>query len=403
MVCEKETSLSSTKRRYSMNTENKKTRIKMCLEDFLRAFVENRLGRKTKHENYSVRQEGKIAKLIYTAFQRVYSHDISSTRKILEGEEEIAIRLETGVVLSNADRLSLCGSHMAFGQRHKSGMRKAPAQEVLENAGTLPIPFTVFKDAELDISQTRIIEKAPEETLVTRARIYNDKTAEAHDVKERRHFVGACLFTVGKDYWLFDVDREDLKDFRFNPFIVRLSSQVASIEEAYLSLKPEEVISAEHEGLEIIRMGEWFFIKRHDSLPDLPQPPAELISAAQNPPDAGEMGGIIVPDKYEPGSKYGRSYGFPDKELEKKYDQAIANWENARRRLTEYSPHKGKLRAGGHRAHDVEKFVSGNGITLVSGKVTHPAGDHRELELVGWWEPIPNKGAQSWTIRGEID
>lgn len=384
------------------NTIMREKRKRMQLDKFLWNFVNGQLGKKMRHDNYSVRKEDNTEKIVYTAYQRVYSHEKGGTRKIMEGEEELAVRLKCGAVLSNADRLGFCGSYMAFGHRHMPARRQiAPAQRMLEEAGAIPVPFTVFKEAGLNVVGARIIEKAPGETVIARVGLYNDKTGESVEIDEPRHYVGACLLEVNGECFLFDIDREELKNKHLNPFMVKLKQPASSIQEAYIRLKPEKITLAEQEGRKVIRVGEWFLIKRHNTLPELPNPPKELEDCVKSPPHAKQMGAAKIEEFYEPGKKYG--YKFADKELERKYEEEVRKWEAARQKLLGYAPNKGKLQAGTNRPHYVEKHVSCEGMLLVSGKITHTGNEHRELDLEGWWEPVVNTAAESWRITGEID
>ena len=117
------------------------------------------------------------------------------------------------------------------------------------------IPFSVFKDAKLDMNELKVIEKGPSEKL---------DLGEIHrETKEKiyRHYTGALLFKLVDRYYLFDIDRNDLRKQNFNAFMSRLAKPVKSIEEAYASLKPKEVYQAERFlGEQVPRQGEWFFI-----------------------------------------------------------------------------------------------------------------------------------------------
>jgi hypothetical protein len=268
----------------------------------------------------------------------------------------------------------------------------------MEQAGAIPIPFSVFENAKLEIAKAKVVVKAPSETItVTVSEWKNGKTVERD---ETRHYVGACILEVDQNFFLFDIDREELKHKIFNPFVVKLPGQSKTVEEAYLSLKPPKAVMAELEGTPVERQGEWFFIKRYDDLPELPPPPQELVDMANNPPDARKMGILGIREGYEPGSYIGFS---TNSHPIKAYEKACEKWREAQEQVEEYKPHAGSLRQGDNRPNNVELFVRHKDIILVSGTVSHAGREHRDVLLKGWWEPVPNTAVQSWQISGDVD
>lgn len=205
------------------------------------------------------------------------------------------------------------------------------------------VPFSVFKEARLDINQFSIVEKGADEIL---------------DVGtiEPIHFTGALLFKIGvrnksrgvmgesERYYLCDFDRNDLKMKNSNFFLSRLSRPAVSIKDAYDSLKPKEVSDAERFMSEPCRrQGEWFFIpvpgefKNQTTTFDRPGRPA-LVSAV--------------------------------------------------------------LQAKGNRPHNVtELSVEG----YVRGKVTHGGHEHLPIYLKQWHKPVCNLAAESFKISGAVD
>lgn len=78
-------------------------------EDFIRRFVEDELGRKTKHSNFRV-EDGK---LVYTAYcSERWSEESKSWEdgRFVEGTELIAFRND-GTVFYNSNTLELCDTH----------------------------------------------------------------------------------------------------------------------------------------------------------------------------------------------------------------------------------------------------------------------------------------------------
>ena len=367
-------------------------------EGFLVGFVKNTLGNRTDYRNYSLRQEGNTVKLIYTAYSNSFDYAKQVTETKIDGTDELAVRLSCGLVLSNANRLEYCGNHVVFGRSRSYRSTPAPAQEILQKVGAIPVPFRIFSEARLNIAEAEIVEKTPPETITVTVRKWKNGTWVNEE--ETRHYVGACLLKIGGEYFLFDIDREELKHKVFNPFVVKLPGTPKTVEESYASLKPAKVAMAEIGGLEVQRQGEWFFIKRMDQLPPLPEPPKELQDIANNPPDARQLG-ADVHECYEPGKGYG--YTFTDKNQEMIYDQKVKEWEEAAEKIRGFKPREGELRQGSNRPNHVQQFLVLNESVLVSGLVRHTGREHRDLNLTGWWEAVPNTAVASWQVTGEID
>ncbi|OGR74280.1 MAG: hypothetical protein A2089_03830 [Elusimicrobia bacterium GWD2_63_28] len=367
-------------------------------EGFLAGFVNNTLGNRTRYRNYSTVVEGGVTKLIYTGFSTSFNYTAQKTETKVDGTDELAIRLPCGIVLSNANRLKYCGTHVVFGGQRSYTYAQAPAQAILQKAGAIPVPFQIFADAKLNLLASEILEKAPEETITVTVKTWKNNEWVPQD--ETRHYVGACLLKVGEEYFLFDIDREELKHKVFNPFMVKLPRAAKTVAEAYELLKPAKVVMAEMGGIQVERQGEWFFIHRMDELPELPPPPADLKAIADNPPDARQMG-AETNAHYRPGGNY--CYSFSDSEQERIYEQRVKELELAVESVRAYAPRQGELRQGNNRPNRVEKFLALNGVILVSGLVKHTGREHRDVMLKGWWEPVPNTAVSSWQVTGEID
>ncbi len=365
---------------------------------FITGFVKNTLGNMNKQGNYSSRIENGVPTLVYTTYENHWDSKEQREVRVVAGEERLAVRLDNGITLSNANRLRFCGTHLVYGNGRSYNSGEVPAQTYMVQAGAVPIPFSVFHDANLEIARAKVIAKAPSENITVIVKEWKDgKDVER---EESRHYVGACLIELEHNFFLFDIDREELKHKIFNPFVVKLSGSYKTIEEAYLSLKPSKVVMAELEGIPVERQGEWFFIKRHDELPDLPQPPKELDDLVKTPPDARKFG-ISVKDHYELGDYiYIRDSDSPNLV---KYREARDKWIEALAKIREFKPNPGSLRQGNNRPNNVELFVRSNNSVLVSGTVSHAGREHRDVLLKGWWEPVPNTAVQSWQISGEID
>jgi hypothetical protein len=267
-------------------------------------------------------------------------------KKIVYGDVKanvIAKRIGQDVYLGNSSILSLVGSHMSFGH-HSQNYGVTSIQTRLSQYVPM-IPFNVFQEAELDMDKIRIIARGPEETLVIKEETkWNDKTGKQEYKDVKRHYTGSSLFEIQDRYFLFDVDRRELRNKIFNAFLVELPCQASSIAQAYELLKPKEVKDAEKKGLKILRQGEWFFI-----------------------PVKGEFDA--------------------DKE------------DSDNRRAGQYK--RIELRAGESRPNYASK--GNEKLGLVTGKVEHSGREHAELKLDGWFKPVPNTATKSFTIKGDID
>jgi hypothetical protein len=335
--------------------------------------------------------------LYYTAYEHTWNTQEQREVRSIEGKERLAVRLESGLTLSNANRLQYCGTHVVYGGPRSYNSGQAPVQAYLEQAGAIPVPFSVFENAKLDIAKAKVVVKAPSETITVEVKEWKNGKEITKD--ETRHYVGACLLEIDQNFFLFDIDREELKHKIFNPFVVKLPGATKTIEEAYLSLKPPKAVMAEMEGTPVERQGEWFFIKRFDELPaDLPKPPQELLDIVNNPPDARKMG-IEVREGYNPGDYVSNS----NSRQWRAYDKACDKWREAQEQVREFQPNPGSLQQGENRANNVELFVRTKEMILVSGTVSHAGREHRDVLLKGWWEPVPNTAVQSWQISGEVD
>lgn len=125
------------------------------------------------------------------------------------------------------------------------------------------VPFEVLAENKLDIAKLEVLEFGGSEYLEIDNRNFFNKVTGKHETKtERRHFGGACLFGIDDARYLFDVDRQEVANRIFNPFLSRIKviDRCDTIAQAYALLKPKEVYQAEARGLECPRHGEWFFI-----------------------------------------------------------------------------------------------------------------------------------------------
>lgn len=214
-------------------------------------------GRPKYQRNDEWIQGEDLVKLIEVGKYRLFDYKVS-----YEAENIIAYDLGDLFVF-NSSVLPLVGRRLPFG-REKLNRSISLIQFLFEEKQVLGIPFSVLTEAELDITEMQLIEKSPAEVF----QILN--TRGTKNIIELRHFTGGfvCSFNpndpdkiLEKSYYLFDVDRKEASNNIFNPFFCKLPRAVDSISDAYESIKPWQVVMAEMQGENVVRQGEFFFIK----------------------------------------------------------------------------------------------------------------------------------------------
>lgn len=264
--------------------------------------------------------------------------------------------------IGNSSVLGLIGRYVSFG-RESVNRSETEIQQRLSRL--IPVvPFSVFEQAGLDLNAMRILERGPAETVERKREAGTDrKTGKPKYKLETVHFTGASLFQVGDACFLFDLDRRELAEKVFNPFLVKLPRAVRTIAEAYDSLKPDEVKAAEASGAPVPRQGEWFFLPvdkvlsaRLDALKgDKDVMRQVTLQAGPNRPNYAQ--GISLDN------------GRPVR------GTRVDDWQDVRARAESY----------------------------VTGKVEHSGRDHAPLILKGWYRAVPNTATESFTITGDID
>lgn len=283
----------------------------------------------------------------------VYRTIETSTKRVLQDILALKVERPSGpVFLGNSSSLQYCESRMAFGNRTRNwGRTQTEVQRRLSMKIPM-VPFSVFQQAKIDLFKINIIERGKDETVYRKIhdRWEKNKAGEFGRKEifklEAVHFTGASLFEIEGRFFLFDIDRREVKHKIFNPFLVELAQKANSISEAYEDLKPQLVKDAELSGQKVLRQGEWFFI-----------PTNKNFKAETN-------------------------FNRYTKKLEvKRFD----------------------LRAGNNRPNHATRGVNKNGAIFVSGVVSHSGREHADLKLDGWFSPVPNTSVQSFTITGDID
>jgi hypothetical protein len=331
----------------TFNTTNPRLGYDNNCRYIVKAFVEGKLNKKIKgcamngRHSYTVKNQG--TELWLFKNNPAIKVSVCVARKV------------NGFFLGNASSLRFAKPAGAKRVHATGSGGRLKIQEVLAECMPM-VPFQLFKDSQMDINSMTIIEKGPDEFL--------ELGRKVKGVEVKTHYTGAMVFKIDflvrsrgiqgqkDEYFIFDIDRNDLKLKNLNFFLSRLSRPVTGLKDAYDSLKPKEVLDAERFlGQECPRQGEWFFI-----------------------PIVGEF----------------------DKEREKVRNWAAANGEK------EFTTRDvaAVLSAHGNRPHYVEKLsVEG----YVKGKVTHGGHEHKPIELDVWHKPVPNTATKSFKISGAVD
>lgn len=295
-------------------------------------------------------ETGKFGKYVAVANALVYRTIITSRNGTEQelGQNVIALRIERNgetLYIGNSSVLPLVGRTVSFGNERLN--RGVTDVQTRLSRHIQMIPFSVFTEANLDLTKINILARGPEMDVVRTESKWDSKTHKNVKFDVNVHFTGSSLFTVEGRTFLFDIDQREIKHKIFNAFLVELKKPVKTIEAAYASLKPQAVIDAEAKGLKVKRQGEWFFI-----------------------PVNGEFDAVKA-----------RANRWDKKEFEP---------------LT--------LQAGPNRPNTVSKYArDGKGGNVVTGIVEHSGREHAALKLDGWYQPVPNTSVQSFTLTGDVD
>lgn len=325
-------------------------------------------------EFFTDREGNKCTKEVYLEQWKAKAHETI--------KEVIALKLPSGVVLGNSSILPSIGAYSSYGHR-RSNREQTTIQKILVSKVKM-IPFTVFEQAGLDISTFTEVDRGIEEKFTVKSEPkWNYKTQKEESHLEERHFTGASLFTLkdkdGKTVtYLFDVDRREIENKIFNPFLSVIPKNVNTIKDAYDVLRPKEVIEAEKKGLEVKRQGEWFFIPTKIKPAKLSQKEKELLLTVTNDWQFRELEGVL-------GKKY----------IKKRIEMAV--------KVRNKVPRKLELRAGQNRPNTAKLGFTVKDKNYVSGEVTHSGREHAPLKLDGYHLAIPNTAVKSFTITGNID
>lgn len=289
-------------------------------------------------------------------YRQIVDNSSGSIKGLKYIEEILAIKTKSGVILGNSSRLDKLENMYSSYQ----GMKPNKIQEALSVIIPM-IPFSVFKEAELDLFSCEIVDAGNEETLKEKVESWNKKT-KVETIRDR-HFTGARLFKaqlknvnhlvkpnaiytkeLTTKYFLCDVDRREIKHNIINFFLAELPKKCGTISEAYDMLKPEEVKQAELNNVPVFRQGEFFFIKSIKEFDDM---------------------------------KY----------VKREYNQVR------------------EIRVGNSRPNSVEKGINEFGVFYVQGNIEHTGREHYDLNLGKrfWFKVVPNTSKANFQLTGDID
>lgn len=313
--------------------------------------------------------------------------------KIVNTVEEniIARRTSSGKMLANAEILPLIGQYSSYGTLQVNRHQTVIQRLLSEDRDFVTVPFNVFREAELDLDSFKVIEWGGSETVKRKYPNNEYDPSNKHKMEKAKipkhlwedvHFIGAMVFQVGPKYFLFDIDRVEIKHGTFNPFLVQMPKKVQTVDEAYAALKPKVVVEAERDGKKVLRQGEWFFIPTKG-------PKVKKLT---------ELDKVYMYLRCAGPSVWGPR--------EEQLIAAIGKKKvNAIRKKAEAVEFHGPvtLRAGKNRPNEATLGVIIGKRTLVTGTIKHTGREHQDLKLPGWYEAVCNTALTSHTIMGDID
>lgn len=243
----------------------------------------------------------------------------------------VAMYLDKDYILLNGDTYSSSTSI------HQEYIRR-----IVPESEQIIIPFSALRQALMTIDEMfhkiNVIDK---KESINIPYTYTDKNGE--EKIGYHHTLGGCVFEYEGRYFISGIDETGVKNLYFLTELIR---PVVSFEDALESLKPDVVIEAEKNDIEVKRQGEWFFIK------------LEKLDFSDY---------TIIKDGKLPGN---------DNDT-------------------------------GH--HIVSELTQKNNYCIVRGIVKHDRGEHKQLKLYDniknkkWWIAVHNEQIQSWSAGGNVD
>ena len=360
--------------------------------------------------NFRITDGDKVLKYITNSTNQTWD---SEQRRYVRNDETccnvIAVKTKEGKFLGNASILPLVGQTCAWGNVQEN-YRQTVIQKLMEQSGKFQmVPFSVMEQANLDMETFKTHAEGGAET-VSRNRenpefsSYNKDRAEQNEepyeipefLKEDAHFMGSQLFSVSgakdgetiRKLFLFDIDRVEIVNGIFNPFLVEVpDTTLETIESAYDSLVPEAVKTAISQGETVQRQGEWFFIPT-DVDPTIPPVDIPVI------PKEDLLKIKILTGAWRERESLKELWG------EVEYTR-IDNLETPDE--NQFTAKVFELRAGNNRPNRAKEGINRDGLSYVRGEISHTGREHKTITLDSWHLAMPNNAIKSFTITGDID
>jgi len=285
------------------------------------------------------------------------------------------------IVLGNSSVLKFVGKSVYYGRIKYNHGVSAIQTVMAKTPGIYLVPFSVFSELNLDITQVRVIANGPAENV--KRNISNPEKDGSGKIQkfEMVHFAGAVVFEVGNTQILVDIDRREIEFKNWNAFAVILPRKVTSIADAYDSLMPARVKAAIRSGVDVKRIGEWFLIPcKAPKIPKLSETDKALYLCD--------------------GMRYGREAEVVNRLLGEKWTKkAVARSAKLRKSL----PIPCMLQAGSNTPNDVELGIKVGKDMFVNGKITHRGRQHEPLVLKTWHKAVVNCAHTSYQLTGDLD
>ncbi len=278
------------------------------------------------------------------------------------GSQEYGQNHSRGNVYFQGDTIYSYGSHFPMGVRqakhfvlnadgysNTTSGHQSCVRAVANRTGkpSILIPFSSLRSAGIRPHDIHIVDTEPDREVYMGERAdYNGDVRPIY-----HHLMGRSVFRVGRAYYLSGID-ETARDLWRGFFLAQLPRKATSVTDAIEALKPPAVLTAECEGIEVKRQGEFYFI------------PAGIQSLHG-----------AVPRTWHHGS----SQDFP----------------------TNYLPH---ARPGRQERHFATKLRVKDGTLYVKGTVRHNAKEHKMLTLGSEWHTVyENTEIRSFSGAGRVD
>ncbi len=398
--------------------ENKIGQRYLTVSEFIEGFAKGTLGNIRKHKNWHVELVDDQMELYFhnkhsgvTKLQYTGKLGVEKGRYYRSGDlvtENVAYRYPDGSILYNANVLMVATRKANGVALHNH--ERADCQIYFDSIGAKPLPFTIFKESgsrdDVAILNLKIIKQGEPETVYrkTGEYNYNRETKKNEEVINQEHFVGAAIYKIDNQFFLFDYDRKEQKENKiFNPFIVELPKPAYDFDEAYMMLMPHIVMLAKFKDIPVQRQGEFFFIYEGEELPVKIELTSEEEQIIRYPPSrSGFLHLRSDADRWHDHLIVEKDDGQTLTSIEQEYNEAAARYWEVRNRVDQLIPVQ--VTIGGMSHHTASSGVrDAEGRMYVTGLVRHSNREHGDLHLAGWWQVVPNTAVKSVTIQGRID